>query len=42
MKILLLQGPLGPFFQSLSQALSDAGHEVYKIHLTGGMSAGAA
>lgn len=36
MKILLLQGPLGPFFQSLSQALSDAGHEVYKIHFNGG------
>ena len=36
MKILLLQGPLGPFFQTLSQALSDAGHEVYKIHFNGG------
>ena len=36
MKILLLQGPLGPFFQTLSQTLSDAGHEVYKIHFNGG------
>ncbi|HDX8360038.1 TPA: capsular biosynthesis protein [Aeromonas hydrophila] len=36
MKILLLQGPLGPFFQTLSQALSDAGHQVYKIHFNGG------
>lgn len=36
MKILLLQGPLGPFFQTLSQALSKAGHEVYKIHFNGG------
>ena len=36
MKILLLQGPLGPFFQTLSQVLSDAGHEVYKIHFNGG------
>ncbi|QXW29750.1 capsular biosynthesis protein [Aeromonas sanarellii] len=36
MKILLLQGPLGPFFQTLSRALSDAGHEVYKIHFNGG------
>ncbi|MFQ2399306.1 capsule biosynthesis protein [Aeromonas dhakensis] len=36
MKILLLQGPLGPFFQTLSQVLSDAGHQVYKIHFNGG------
>ena len=36
MKILLLQGPLGPFFQTLSQHLSEAGHEVYKIHFNGG------
>ena len=36
MKILLLQGPLGPFFQTLSQTLSEAGHEVYKIHFNGG------
>lgn len=36
MKILLLQGPLGPFFQTLSQALNNAGHEIYKIHFNGG------
>ncbi|MGS3152092.1 capsule biosynthesis protein [Aeromonas sanarellii] len=36
MKILLLQGPLGPFFQTLSRALREAGHEVYKIHFNGG------
>ncbi|MFA7258430.1 MAG: capsular biosynthesis protein [Aeromonas bestiarum] len=36
MKILLLQGPLGPFFKTLSQTLSEAGHEVYKIHFNGG------
>ena len=32
MKILLLQGPLGPFFQALSRQLTEAGHQVVKIH----------
>ncbi|MFQ1643530.1 capsule biosynthesis protein [Aeromonas veronii] len=36
MKILLLQGPLGPFFQSLSRQLTEAGHQVVKIHFNGG------
>lgn len=36
MKILLLQGPLGPFFQTLSRHLTDAGHQVVKIHFNGG------
>lgn len=36
MKILLLQGPLGPFFQALSRQLTEAGHQVVKIHFNGG------
>ncbi|WP_421247630.1 capsule biosynthesis protein [Aeromonas jandaei] len=36
MKILLLQGPLGPFFQTLSRHLVEAGHQVVKIHFNGG------
>ncbi|MCF3099309.1 capsular biosynthesis protein [Aeromonas australiensis] len=36
MKIVLLQGPLGPFFQTLSHTLTEAGHKVYKIHFNGG------
>lgn len=36
MKILLLQGPLGPFFQTLSRQLTEAGHQVVKIHFNGG------
>ena len=36
MNILLLQGPLGPFYQTLSQHLVLAGHGVVKIHFNGG------
>lgn len=36
MKILLLQGPLGPFFQTLSRQLTTAGHRVTKVHFNGG------
>jgi capsular polysaccharide export protein len=36
MKILLLQGPLGPFFQTLSQTLSEEGHQIYRINFNGG------
>jgi capsular polysaccharide export protein len=36
MKILLLQGPLGPFFQTLSQTLSKEGHQIYRINFNGG------
>ena len=36
MNILLLQGPLGTFFQSLSQRLTEMGHQVIKVHFNGG------
>ena len=36
MKILLLQGPLGPFFRTLRRQLTEAGHQVVKIHFNGG------
>lgn len=36
MNILLLQGPLGPFYQVLSQHLVRAGHHVVKINFNGG------
>lgn len=36
MNILLLQGPLGPFYQTLSQHLSSAGHHVVKVNFNGG------
>ena len=35
-KILLLQGPLGPFFSEFAQYLSDHGHEVHKINFNAG------
>ncbi|GGB46316.1 capsular polysaccharide biosynthesis protein [Oceanisphaera marina] len=34
--VLLLQGPLGPFFQHLSHFLNDKGIRVHKIHFNGG------
>ncbi len=36
MAVLLLQGPLGPFFNNLSVALAKRGQEVFKIHFNGG------
>lgn len=36
MNILLLQGPLGPFYQTLAAEFSDAGHQVYKINFNAG------
>lgn len=36
MNVLLLQGPLGPFYQTLSQHLVRAGHQVVKINFNGG------
>jgi capsular polysaccharide export protein len=36
MAILLLQGPLGPFFNNLSMALTQHGQTVFKIHFNGG------
>lgn len=36
MNILLLQGPLGPFFQVLSKELAALGHSVCKIHFNAG------
>lgn len=34
--ILLLQGPVGPFFRKLSRQLEDNGHRVVKVNLNGG------
>ncbi len=34
--LLFLQGPHGPFFRRLGDALADAGHRVYRINLNGG------
>ncbi|WP_107852216.1 capsule biosynthesis protein [Oceanimonas marisflavi] len=34
--VLLLQGPLGPFFQHFSRFLSEQGISVHKIHFNGG------
>lgn len=34
--VLLLQGPLGPFFQNFSHFLSDQAIQVHKIHFNGG------
>jgi len=34
--ILLLQGPVGPFFQKFSNQLENRGHNVLKINLNGG------
>lgn len=39
MNILLLQGPLGPFFKAVSRELQQAGHQVYKVHFNGGDAA---
>jgi len=36
MKILLLQGPVGPFFKHLATELRSFGHEVSKINFNGG------
>jgi capsular polysaccharide export protein len=35
-RILLLQGPVGPFFQRFAQDLKHAGAQVFKINLNGG------
>lgn len=35
-RVLLLQGPLGPFFRRLASDLNEAGAEVLKINFTGG------
>lgn len=35
-RVLLLQGPLGPFFNRLSHDLKQAGAQVYKINFNGG------
>lgn len=35
-RVLLLQGIMGPFFRQLGQALSDAGHSVFKVNFNGG------
>lgn len=35
-RVLLLQGPLGPFFRRLSQDLMWAGAQVYKVNFNGG------
>ena len=34
--VLLLQGPLGPFFKKFAQQLESSGHNVLKINLNGG------
>lgn len=36
MNIVLLQGPLGPFFQSVSHVLEAQGHTVFKVAFNGG------
>ena len=36
MNILLLQGPIGPFFHALSQVLQADGHQVFRIWFNGG------
>ncbi len=35
-RVLLLQGPLGPFFKRLGRDLQQAGAQVYKIDFNGG------
>lgn len=35
-QVLLLQGPIGPFFSRLADELKSEGHEVFKIHFNGG------
>ncbi len=34
--VLLLQGPMGPFFQLFAKELKESGNEVYKINFNGG------
>lgn len=36
MAVLLLQGPLGPFFKHLAQGIEQAGQDVFKINFNGG------
>lgn len=36
MSVLLLQGPLGPFFKHLAKSFREAGHSVYKINFNSG------
>ena len=35
-RVLLLQGPVGPFFQRLAQDLTSAGAQVFKVNFNGG------
>ena len=35
-RVLLLQGPVGPFFRQLSRELTEAGAEVHKVNFNGG------
>ena len=35
-RVLLLQGPVGPFFQRLAQDLTQAGAQVFKVNFNGG------
>jgi capsular polysaccharide export protein len=35
-RVLLLQGPLGPFFKRLAESLTDAGAQVHKVNFNGG------
>ena len=35
-KVLLLQGPVGPFFHGLAQDLRAVGAEVHKVNFNGG------
>lgn len=35
-KILLLQGPIGPFFRRLAKEFEQSGHQVFKINFNGG------
>ena len=35
-RVLMLQGPLGPFFWNLSQSMTAAGAEVFKVNFNGG------
>ena len=34
--VLLLQGPIGPFFSRFSKELSERGFNVHKVNLNGG------
>ena len=35
-RILLLQGPMGPFFDHLARFLEEQGRSVFKVNLNGG------